>query len=303
MANLVFMGNPDWAAIVLRSLHGAGHRFAAVYTAPDKPAGRGQKLTPPPVKALALELGLPVRQPASLKPPEEAAALAALNADFAVVVAYGLLLPPAVLAAPRRGCLNLHFSLLPKWRGAAPVQRALLAGEEETGVTVMQMDAGLDTGPIVLQDRVGVGKDEDAAALGTRLSAIGGPLLDRAIRELLDGALASVPQPEGATHAAKLRKEDAPLDWTQPAAACHARVRALAMWPVAETLVAGKRVKVLKSSIAHTLPVLAPGEVAVREGNLFIGCGDHRALELLVVKPEGKPAMPGPDFARGLRTG
>ncbi len=301
VARLVFMGNPEWAAIVLRSLHGAGHEFAAVFTAPDKPAGRGRTLAPPPVKALARELGLPVEQPASLKNPEAQARLRALSPDFIVVVAYGLLLPPAVLDIPRGGCLNLHYSLLPKWRGAAPVQRCLMAGERETGAAVMRMDAGLDTGPLVLVERVAIGADETADELGRRLSAIGGPLLDRAIRGLESGALTPVPQSGEPTRAKKLTKQEARLDWSLPAAAVHARVRGLALWPVAEHEIAGKRVKLLKTGIANLLPAANPGETVLRDGHLFIGCGDGLALELLMVKPEGKGAMRGEDFARGLR--
>ena len=169
------MGNPEWAAIVMRSLHHAGHEFAAVYCAPDRPAGRGQKLMPVPVNVLVRELKLPLRQPANLRGEGEAASLRDLAPDFAVVVAYGLLLPKAILEIPKYCCLNLHFSLLPKWRGAAPVQRSVMAGETETGVTAMQMEAGLDTGPSVLQERAAIGADESAAEMGLRLSATGGP--------------------------------------------------------------------------------------------------------------------------------
>lgn len=300
MARLVYMGNPEWAAIVLRSLHHAGHEFAAVYCAPDRPAGRGQKLMPVPVNALARELKLPLRQPASLKGEGEAANLRDLAPDFAVVVAYGLLLPQAILEIPKYGCLNLHFSLLPKWRGAAPVQRSVMAGETETGVTVMQMEAGLDTGSIVLQERAAIGTDETAAELGLRLSAIGGPLMDRTIRGLAAGHLIPAAQSEGATHAAKLSKTDARLDWSLPAKQIHAQIRGLNPWPLAEIQICDKRVQILRAEIAHVAPALAPGEVAVRGGNLFIGTGDELALELLEIKPEGKRAMAGTEFGRGL---
>ena len=300
MTRLVYMGNPEWAVIVLRSLHGAGHEIAAVYCAPDRPAGRGQKLTAVPVKELAQELKLPIRQPASLKGEGEAATLSELAPEFVIVVAYGLLLPKAILAIPKHGCLNLHFSLLPKWRGAAPVQRSVMAGETETGVTVMQMEAGLDTGPIVLQERVAIGTDETAAELGIRLSAIGGPLMDRAIRGIAAGELKPKSQPEGATHAAKLSKAEARLDWSLPAKQLHALICGLNPWPLAEITIHGKRLQILKAEIAHVAPALAPGEVTVRGGNLFVGAGDEMALELLDIKPEGKRAMAGREYARGL---
>lgn len=298
---IVFMGNPDWAAVVLRSLHASGHEIAAVYASPDKPAGRGKNLTPPPVKALALDLGLPVIQPVTLKTDDAAAQLRSFTPEFIVVVAYGLMLPQAVLDLPAHGCLNLHFSLLPKWRGAAPVQRALMAGERETGVTVMKMDAGLDTGPVVLQERMKIGGDENANDLGLRLSAIGGPLLTRAMAGLTGGSLQPQVQGAGATHAAKLRKEEALLDWRQPAAVIHAKIRGLALWPVAETTIHGQRVKLLKAEIAAAAESIAPGETKVLGGHLFAGTGDHLALELLEVKPEGKRAMSGAEFARGLK--
>jgi methionyl-tRNA formyltransferase len=298
---IVFMGNPEWAMVVLRSLHAAGHEIREVYTAPDKPAGRGKKMTPPPVKRLARELHLPVMQPASMKSEEAAAGLKALNPEFIIVVAYGLMLPRAVLDIPRFGCLNLHFSLLPKWRGAAPVQRSLMAGETETGVTVMQLDAGLDTGPIVLQERVTIGREEDANALGLRLAALGGPLLGRAMAGLHAGTLQPQPQGAGATHAAKLTKEEASLDWHLPAGELFAKIRGLSLWPVAEMKILGQRVKILKAELAAAAEPVAPGEVKVLSGHLFAGTGDSLALELLEVKPEGKRAMSGAEFARGSR--
>jgi methionyl-tRNA formyltransferase len=302
MSRIVFMGNPEWAMVVLRSLHAAGHEIAAVYTAPDKPAGRGKKMTPPPVKRLARELAHPVHQPATLKSDEAAEELKSLHPDFIIVVAYGLILPQAILDIPEFGCLNLHFSVLPKWRGAAPVQRSLMAGETETGVTVMRMDAGLDTGPIVMQDRVLIGQEEDANALGLRLASIGGPLLTRAMEGLRDGTLQLQPQGAGATHAAKLKKEEALLDWSLPAAALFAKIRGLSLWPVAEMMIRGQRVKLLHVELAAAAEAIAPGEVKVLSGNLFAGTGDHLALELLEIKPDGKRAMSGAEFARGLKS-
>ena len=229
---LVFMGTPAFAVPALDALIAAGHEIAAVYCQPPRPANRGHKPTPSPVQAAAQRAGLALRTPASLKGEAERAAFEALEADAAVVVAYGLILPLPVLAAPRLGCINAHASLLPRWRGAAPIQRALLAGDAETGITIMQMDEGLDTGPILLEQRLAIAPDMTAAALHDALADMAGPLLVRALDGLASGSLAARPQPaDGASYAAKIEKAEGAIDWREPAATILRRVRALTPWP------------------------------------------------------------------------
>ena len=237
------MGTPDFAVPALRALHGAGHEIVAVYCQPPRPAGRGQALRRCPVQVAAEALGLPVHTPARLKgATDEQAAFAALDLDAAVVAAYGLILPPAMLAAPRRGCLNIHASLLPRWRGAAPIQAAILAGDAESGVTLMQMDAGLDTGAMLLREAVALGPDTTAAWLHDRLAGIGAALALRALTE----NPAPVPQPDhGVTYAAKLTRADGKLEWQHTADVLARRVRALNPWPGTFTSLDGAPLKVL----------------------------------------------------------
>lgn len=234
--SIVFAGTPDFAAVALQALLGSPHRVAAVYTQPDRPAGRGRKPRPSPVKRLALEAGLPLRQPTTLKDADVQAELHAWKADVMVVAAYGLILPPAVLGIPRLGCLNIHASLLPRWRGAAPIQRALLAGDGETGVSIMQMEAGLDTGPVLHTARTPIEGADTAASLHDRLAELGGRALLEALDGVAAGRLAPVPQNAAhATYAAKLEKAEAELDWTDSAADLDRRIRAFNPWPVAQT--------------------------------------------------------------------
>ena len=277
---IVFAGTPEFSVPALDALHAAGHEIAAVYTQPDRPAGRGRTLTASPVKQRALELGLPVEQPASLK---DAAAVARLNEhapDLMVVVAYGLILPQAVLDVPRLGCLNIHASLLPRWRGAAPIQRAILAGDTLTGVTIMKMDAGLDTGPMLLERPVAIGADETAGHLHDRLSAVGAEAIVAAIDAWLAGRITPVAQPvEGATYAAKIRKEEAAIDWTQPAVAIARQVRAFNPWPVAETRWQGQQLRIWEARALEAAPTVAPGEVVeAGSGRLAVATGAGRLL-------------------------
>lgn len=273
---LVFAGTPDFAVTPLRRLLADGYAVRAVYTQPDRPAGRGRKPRPSPVKACALEADIPVYQPASLRDPQAQAELAALAPDLMIVVAYGLILPEPVLALPRLGCVNIHASLLPRWRGAAPIQRAILAGDATTGVTLMQMDAGLDTGPMLAHTVLDIHADDTGGSLHDRLAEAGASLLGERLADLLAGRLQPEPQPEhGATYAEKLRKEEARLDWTAPAAALERQVRAFDPWPVAQTRLDDAVIRIWS---AHALTAdaapAAPGEVlaAGRDG-IDVACG------------------------------
>ncbi|MBL6080162.1 methionyl-tRNA formyltransferase [Belnapia sp. T18] len=290
---LAFMGSPDFAVPALRALHGAGHEIAAVYCQPPRPAGRGQKEQPCPVHRAALELGLPVRTPARLRKDEaEHAAFAALGLEAAVVAAYGLILPRTMLEAPRRGCLNIHASLLPRWRGAAPIQAAILAGDAESGITIMQMEEGLDTGPMLLKGTVPIGPRTTTPELHDALSAMGA----RLALEALDRSPPTLPQSaEGATYAPKLSKADAPLDWTLSAAALDRRVRALNPWPGTVFTLAGETIRVLA---AEPTEGAGPPGTVLNEAAL-IACGEG-ALRLLRLQRPGRGPLPARDFLRGF---
>ena len=295
---LAFMGSPDFALPSLRALAAAGHDIAAVYAQPPRPAGRGHKERPCPVHALALERAWQARTPTSLKEPAELAAFADLDLDIAVVVAYGLILPPAVLAAPRLGCINVHASLLPHWRGAAPIQRAILAGDGETGVTIMQVDEGLDTGPMLLAEAVPIGAKETGSTLHDTLAALGARLIVTALEGLAAGTLSARPQPaEGATYAAKLQRGEGRLDWRRPAADLERAVRAFTPWPGAEFEVNGSRIKVLGAEVVPGDPPTAPGTVL--DNSLTVACGTG-ALRLLKVQRAGRAAMDAEAFLRGF---
>jgi methionyl-tRNA formyltransferase len=294
--DLIFMGTPEFAATVLAALLDAGHRIRAVYTQPPRPAGRGHTPQPSPVQALAERHGLPVHCPASLRGDEAQAEFAAIPADAAVVAAYGLILPPAVLGAPRFGCLNVHASLLPRWRGAAPIQRALLAGDRETGVTIMQMDAGLDTGAILLQEAVPIGPKTNAGELVERLAALGARLILEALDRL--GALAPRPQPtEGVTYAAKVRREEARLDWRKPAALLERQVRAFDPWPGAWFLGRGERIRVLAADALPDEAAAVPGTVL--DGLLSVACGAGVLRPLRLQRP-GRGVLDAAAFLRGF---
>lgn len=290
---LAFMGSPDFAVPALRALHAAGHDIAAVYCQPPRPAGRGQQPTPCPVQRAALALGLPVRTPERVKrDAAEHAAFAALGLDAAVVAAYGLILPPAMLAAPRRGCLNIHASLLPRWRGAAPIQAALLAGDAESGITIMQMDEGLDTGPMLLQERTPIGPATTTPALHDALAAMGA----RLILAALATDPPAVPQPaEGATYAPKLTKADARLDWALPAEVLERRIRALNPWPGTGFTHQGETIRILAATcIAAGGPA---GTVLDAAGTIACGSGALRPTRL---QRPGRAPLPAEAFLRGF---
>jgi methionyl-tRNA formyltransferase len=288
---VVFMGTPEFSVPVLEALHGR-HEIVAVYCQPPRPAGRGKADRPSPVQARAEALGLTVRHPVSLRNPEALAEFAALGADVAVVVAYGLILPQAVLDAPRLGCLNIHASLLPRWRGAAPIHRAIMAGDPQTGVCIMQMEAGLDTGPVLLRKAVEIGAEETTAELHDRLSALGARLIVEALERL---PLPAVPQPEeGVTYAAKIDKAEARVDWSRPAAEVDRLIRGLSPFPGAWVEVNGERVKLLRSRLAEGRG--APGQVL---GGFTVACGTG-AVEVLEAQREGKRPMAAADVLRGL---
>ena len=290
---LVFMGSPDFSVPVLEALVEAGHDIAAVYCQPPRPAGRGKKDRPGPVHARALELGLEVRHPVSLKGAEEQQAFADLNADAAVVVAYGLILPQAILDAPTHGCLNIHASLLPRWRGAAPIHRAIMAGDAETGICIMQMEAGLDTGPVLLREATPIGAEETTALLHDRLAAMGSRMIVDALARLDD--LSPEVQPEdGVTYAAKIDKAEARVDWTKPAVDVDRLIRGLSPFPGAKCDIAGEQVKLLASRLVDGHG--APGQVL---GGLIIACGDG-AVQVLRAQRPGKRAMEAEDFLRGF---
>lgn len=289
---IAFMGTPDFAVRALDALVGAGHEIAAVYTQPPRPANRG-RLTPTPVHLRAEALGLPVRTPLSLKPEEEKAAFAALDLDCAVVAAYGLLLPKAVLEAPRHGCLNIHASLLPRWRGAAPIQRAILAGDAETGVAIMQMEKGLDTGPVRLEGRLPIWR-ETAGELTDALAALGARLMLEVLADLAGHP--PIVQPEqGVTYAHKIDKAEARIDWSLPAQAVDRLVRAMQPSPGAWFDSAGSRVKLIAAE-----PADGRGAAGTLIGDGVVATGDG-ALRLLTVQPEGKPRMAAADWLRGRR--
>ncbi|MEO5375494.1 MAG: methionyl-tRNA formyltransferase [Alphaproteobacteria bacterium] len=291
---IVFMGTPDFAVTILEALV-ARHDVVRVYSQPPRPAGRGQKERPSPVHETAIRHGIPVHTPTSLKSAEEQAIFASLGADVAVVAAYGLLLPPAILEAPRLGCLNVHASLLPRWRGAAPIHRAVMAGDTVSGVTIMRMDAGLDTGPMLLTEEVALGDTTTAGSLHDQLAEVGGRLIVAALDLLATGTLVERPQPEhGVTYAAKLKADDGRLDWRRPAVELAAMVRGLSPWPGAWLEHAGIRIKVLSA-------VAAPGVGAagtLLDDRLTIACGVG-ALQLTTVQRSGRNPMDGAAFLRG----
>ncbi len=286
------MGSPEFAVRALRALHAAGHGIAAVYCQPPRPAGRGHAVRRCPVHEAALALGMEVRTPARLRRVEaEHAAFAALDLDAAVVAAYGLLLPEPMLAAPRRGCLNIHASLLPRWRGAAPIQAAILAGDAAGGITIMQMDAGLDTGPMLLAEAVPIGARMTAAALHDALSDLGARLILRA----LDENPPPRPQPgDGVTYAPKLSRDDGRIDWTRAAASLDRQVRALNPWPGTFTFVDGAMLKVLQAEPADGAG--EPGTVLDAKLTVAAGAG---ALRLARVQALGRAALDAADFLRG----
>lgn len=294
---IAFMGTPDFAVSALNALYAAGHEIAAVYCQPPRPAGRGHKLQPSPVQKRAEELGLLVRHPKSLKKNAEARAeFAALKLDIAVVAAYGLILPKEVLDAPKFGCLNIHASLLPRWRGAAPIQRSILAGDKESGVCIMQMEEGLDTGPVLLRGTVPITDKTTASTLHDALALQGAELITKTLALIAAG---KAPKPEaqpeeGVTYAEMLDKEDGRIDWTKPAAEIERQMRALTPWPGVWCMQGAGRLKVLEAEIANGNG--APGTILDR--HLIVACGEG-ALHLKKIQPQDRKPMDGLSFMNG----
>ncbi len=289
---LVFMGTPDFAVPALSALTEAGHEIAAVYTQPPRPAGRGRKARPSSVHLRAEELGLSVRHPVSLKDAEAQAEFAELQPDVAVVAAYGLILPQPVLEAPRHGCLNIHASLLPRWRGAAPIHRAIMAGDNETGVCIMQMDEGLDTGPVLICKRTAITPEDTTAALHDRLSRMGADLIVTTLERLDELEPRAQPQ-EGITYARKIDKAETRIDWRRPADDVDRHIRGLSPFPGAWCMIGDERVKLLRSRPARGKA--APGEVLK---GFTVACGEN-AVEILEAQRPGKLALSAEEFLRG----
>jgi methionyl-tRNA formyltransferase len=298
---LAFMGTPPFAAKALEALIAAGHEIAAVYSQPPRPAGRGHKMVPSAVHQLADRHGIPVRTPAKLRTVvEEHEAFTALKLDLAVVAAYGLILPQPILDAPKLGCLNIHGSLLPRWRGAAPVQRAILAGDTETGITIMRMDAGLDTGPMLLKGTVPIGRWTTAVQLFDQLADLGAELIVEAVARLASGDLPDIPQPEeGVTYAAKLDRADGVIDWNLPALDLDRRVRALNPWPGTAFEFGAERVKLLEASI--TAGEGRPGTILwlSDDGSPVVACNPG-ALKLSTVQRPNRGPQDAASFLRAL---
>ena len=324
---IAFAGTPDFSVPALEALLKAGHSVVGVLTQPDRPKGRGRQIAASPVKAAALAHGIPVSQPLSLKDEAGRADLLAWRPDALVVVAYGLILPPAALAIPRLGCINIHASLLPRWRGAAPIQRAILAGDATSGVTIMLMDVGLDTGPMLLRKEVPIESNETGGSLHDRLSVLGGAALIEALEAHAAGSLRAIPQPaEGVTYAAKLEKAEALIDWTRDAVEIERQVRAFNPWPIAETRLDGEQLRVFEAraegdggkhspqqgianhaaSVAgpitedHPVQAADPGTIiTVRDDALVVQCGRGQ-LALRQLQRPGRRVVPAADLARSL---
>lgn len=302
---LAFAGTPEFAVPSLRAVAEAGHEVRLVVTQPDRPRGRGLHLVPPPVKVEAKRLGLPVWQPESPQPEELANALRRAEAEALVVVAFAHKIPPEVLSLPRYGCINVHASLLPRWRGASPIAHAILEGDRLTGVTIMQMNEGWDTGPILLQATEPIGPADTAASLHDRLAAKGATLLVEALSRLEAGTIRPLAQPpSGATSAPRLRREDGAVDWSRPAERIERQIRAFTPWPGAYTALEGKLLKLVEARVETGRAQADPGElVAVDAGDasILVGCGEGSLLRVTRVQPEGSRVMTGLDLANGMR--
>ena len=299
---IIFAGTPDFAARHLDALLSSGHQIVGVFTQPDRPAGRGKKLMPGPVKVLAEEKGLPVFQPVSLRPEENQQLVADLQADVMVVVAYGLILPKAVLTMPRLGCINVHGSLLPRWRGAAPIQRALWAGDSETGVTIMQMDVGLDTGDMLHKLACPITAEDTSATLYDKLAELGPQGLIETLKQLASGTATPEVQDEArVTYAEKLSKEEARVDWTLSAAQLERCIRAFNPWPMSWFEIEGQPVKVWAASVIADAADAAPGTILdVSKQGIRVATGDG-ILNLLSLQPAGKKAMSAQDLLNSRR--
>ncbi|MBK5969741.1 MULTISPECIES: methionyl-tRNA formyltransferase [Thiorhodovibrio] len=294
---LLFAGTPEFARPALDALLAAGYPIASVYTQPDRPAGRGRKLQPSPVKQAALAAGLSVEQPTSFKDPSVIARLRDKQAELMVVIAYGLLLPPAVLDAPTLGCLNIHASLLPRWRGAAPIQRAILAGDSRTGVELMQMDQGLDTGPVFARAETEISASDTGRSLHDRLAALGAELLIDTLPDILAGRIQPQPQPaEGACYARKLAKDEALIDWTQNEVEIGRRIRAFNPWPVAQTRLGDETIRLWAAAPEPLSTAHAPGDILSADKSGILVATGSGALRILELQPPGKRAMSAADF-------
>ncbi|MBE89882.1 MAG: methionyl-tRNA formyltransferase [Rhodospirillaceae bacterium] len=293
--SLAFMGSPDFSVPALTALYDAGHKISAVYCQPPRPAGRGQNEQPCPVDAVAHQFGFPVFTPSTLRDDSTCQDFTDLNLDVAVVAAYGLIVPKAILQAPRLGCINIHASLLPRWRGAAPIQRAILAGDSESGITIMQMEEGLDTGPMLLSGKVPITSATTGETLHDSLSVLGSSLILDALAGLQEKTITATPQPnEGITYAKKLNQTESILDWQKPAQNLERQIRAFIPWPGSWFQHNGERIKVLAASQAENTG--SPGTVV--DNQLTIACGDG-SLRPLTLQRAGKRAMPAEEFLRG----
>jgi methionyl-tRNA formyltransferase len=295
--NIIFAGTPDFAASALQALLTTEHRVVAVYSQPDRPAGRGRKVQYSPVKQLAVEQDLEVFQPKSLKDPQAQQILQQHNADLMVVVAYGLLLPQAVLDIPRLGCINIHASLLPRWRGAAPIQRAILAGDEESGVTIMQMEAGLDTGPMLSIRNTPIAPTETGGSLHDRLAELGSEALIEVLPGLRDGTIEAIPQDDAlANYAGKLDKQEAKIDWSQSAQQIDRQIRAFNPWPVAHCLYGDKVMRVWNSEVIQSEASANPGEIVATDKSGFTVATGDGLLRITQLQMPGKRAMSAGEF-------
>lgn len=297
---LIFAGTPEFAVAALAALIDAKHDIAMVLTQPDRPAGRGLREAPSPVKRLAQQQGIDVFQPITLKTPDNQAKIAAVKADAMVVAAYGLILPQAVLDIPRLGCINIHGSLLPRWRGAAPIHRAIFAGDRETGITIMQMAAGLDTGPTLLRESIPIDAKDTTATLHDQLATLGGKLIVRALEQLQNGALPATPQrDEGVTYAAKISKSEARIDWNLPAAEIERQVRAFNPFPIAQTRWRGETLRIWKAELAGE-ENRSPGSiVAVEKDRIVVACGAG-TLALTELQRAGGKRLAARAFLQGM---
>ncbi len=296
---VIFMGTPDFAVPCLQKLIDCSFDVAAVFTQSDKKVGRKQILTPPPVKVIAQKYNIPVYQPGSLRNEESVELIKSINADMIIVVAYGKILPKEILNIPKFGCINVHASLLPKYRGAAPIQWAVLNGDKETGVTVMQMNEGIDTGDMLLVKKAEIGINETSEELFNELSALGAQALIEAIDKIQNGTVERVPQPQGDFgYASMISRELSPIDWNKSAFEIHNQVRGLQTWPCTDTLINGKKVKIHKTVLSELTGSYA-GKIINSKGCLTVCCGDGKCLDIVEVQPEGKKRMDIKSFLAG----
>jgi methionyl-tRNA formyltransferase len=299
---LVFMGTPRFAVPTLEAVIAAGHQLAAVYTQPDRPKGRGQQLAPSPVKQCALAHGIPVYQPERIRRPEIVAELAAMRADAMVVVGYGQIIPQSIIDLPPLGIVNVHASLLPKYRGAGPIQWAIANGETITGVTTMRIDAGLDTGDMLLKRETRIEPEETAIELGERLSRIGADLLVETLQGLASGSIQPEPQDSTqASYAPILKKEDGRIDWSQPAGQIHNRIRGFLPWPGAYTTFRGQILHIWRSRVSEVTVNAPPGAIIASAGQMLVACGDGGAIECVELQLEGRKKLPASAFLNGQR--